>query len=94
MKFNKRKCQVLHLGWNSLRQQELLGAILVRSSLAEKALELDTSLTMSQQCVLEAILGCIRQSVASSLGEVILSLCPAQVRSLPRVQCPGLGSSV
>lgn len=49
---------------------------------------------MSQQCVLAAFLGYIRQSAASSLGEVILSLCSAQVRSLPRVQCPGLGSSV
>lgn len=37
-----------------------------RSSFAEKALELDTQLTMSQQCALagkKAILGCIRQSV-------------------------------
>ncbi|RMC15552.1 hypothetical protein DUI87_07748 [Hirundo rustica rustica] len=60
----------------------MLGVILLRSSFAEKALELDTQLTMSQKCVLagkKAILGCIRQSVASSLGEVILSLGSAQV---------------
>lgn len=90
MKFNKGKCQVHLLGENSLRQQEILGAILLRSSFAEKALELDTELTMRQQRVLagkKAILDCIRLSVASSLGEVILSLCSAQVRSLPAVLC-------
>lgn len=75
----------------------MLGAILLRSSFAKKALELDTQLTTSLQCVLAGkkfTLACIRQSAASSLGEVILSLCSVQVRSLPRVLCPGLGSSV
>ncbi|TRZ25011.1 hypothetical protein HGM15179_002116 [Zosterops borbonicus] len=50
--------------------------MLLRSSFAEKALELDTELTMRQQRVLagkKAILDCIRLSVASSLREVILS---------------------
>jgi len=45
----------------------------------------DTSLTISQQCGLEAkkgngTLGCIRQNIASRLREVILSLCSALVK--------------
>ncbi|KAK4825178.1 hypothetical protein QYF61_024658 [Mycteria americana] len=71
--FNK----VLHLGRNSPKHQDRLGADQLGSSFAEKALELlvDTKLTMSQQRALVAmvansILGCIRKSIASRCGRI------------------------
>ncbi|KAK4810448.1 hypothetical protein QYF61_004228 [Mycteria americana] len=72
MKFNKGKCQVLHLGRNNPTHQYMLGADQLESSSAEKALGVlvDTKLTTSQQCTLatkkaNSLLGCIRKSVAS-----------------------------
>ncbi|GAB0209022.1 mitochondrial enolase superfamily member 1 [Grus japonensis] len=87
MQFNKGKCQVLHLGRNNPRHQYMLGATQLESSFAEKDLEfvVETKLNMSQQCALTAkaangILGCIRQSIASRLREVIFPLYSALVR--------------
>ncbi|GAB0210381.1 mitochondrial enolase superfamily member 1, partial [Grus japonensis] len=88
MKFNKGKCQALHLWRNNPMHQYMLEANRLESSFAEKnlgGLLVDTKLNMSQQCALAAkkadgILGCIRRSVASRSREVILSLLSALVR--------------
>ena len=72
VKLSKGKCQVLPLGRNSPRHQDLLGATQLERSLAEMALGVleETELTMGQQCTLTAkaatsLLSCIRQSLAS-----------------------------
>ncbi|GAB0179881.1 mitochondrial enolase superfamily member 1 [Grus japonensis] len=78
MKFNKRKCKVLHLGRNNPIHQGMLRATQMENCLAENDLGflVDTKLNMSQQCALAAkkangILGYIRQS---RLREMILLL--------------------
>ncbi|GAB0185800.1 hypothetical protein GRJ2_001045300 [Grus japonensis] len=87
MKFIKEKCKVLHLEKNKPRHQCVLVATQLESSLAEKDLGVlvDTRLDMSQQHALAAkkangVLGCIRQSIASRLREVILPLYSALAR--------------
>jgi len=79
MKFNKRKCRVLHLGRNNPMHQYRLRADLLESSSVERDLGVlvDDKLTMNQQVPLVAkkangILGCIRKSVASRSREVLL----------------------
>ena len=92
VKFNKEKCKVLHLGRNNPMHQYMLGAVQLESSLAEKDLGVlvDIKLAVGQQWapaakVVNGILGCIRQNVASRLREVILPLCSALVR--PQLEC-------
>ncbi|KAK4827311.1 hypothetical protein QYF61_016561 [Mycteria americana] len=80
MKFNEEKCKVLPLGRNNPRHQVMLGDTQLESSLARKDLGVlvDTKLNMSQK--VNSNLGCVRQSIASRLREVILPLYSVLVR--------------
>ncbi|PKU48658.1 rna-directed dna polymerase from mobile element jockey-like [Limosa lapponica baueri] len=92
IKFSKGKCKVLHLGRSNPMHQYMLEATQLESSSAEKDLGVlvNTKLNMSQQCVLapkkaNGVLGCVIQSTASKLREVIPPLYSLQVR--PNLEC-------
>ena len=85
----KKSCRALPLERNSPTPQNMLAANILESSVAEKDLgvPVDTKLSMSQQHTLAArkansLLGCIGNTIASRLREVILPLYSALMRHI------------
>ncbi|KAK4829364.1 hypothetical protein QYF61_003291 [Mycteria americana] len=81
MKFNKNKCQILHLGWIWVRR----GVAGEQPCRKGPGVLVDSRLNTSQQCALAAkranhILGCIKHSITSRSKEVIIPLYLALVQ--------------
>ena len=87
MKFNKSKCQILHLQWGIPAYMYKLGDECLESSSTERDLRVwvDGMLNMSQECALTAkrtnrVLGYITHSVDNQSREVIVPVCTALLR--------------
>lgn len=101
MWFNEKKCKVLHQERNRPSQQCMLRATQLESSWAENnwGFLIDTKMNMSEQCAFalkknSAIMGCIKQSIASRLRKVIFFPYSALERPHLGALCPVLISSV
>ena len=100
MKFSKAKCEILLLGQDNPKHRYKLSGEWLESSPEERDLGVlvDERFSMSQQRALAAqkancVLKCIRRSVISRSGEVILYLCSALLcQNPPGVPLPVLGS--
>lgn len=84
MKFNKERCEVLHLRRNNTRHQYMLGSTQLESVLAEMDLgghqaEHEPAQSPSAKKT-NYILGCIRQSITSRSRVVIFPLYSALMR--------------
>jgi len=87
MKFNKSKCQILHLGQGNPGYASKLGDQRLESSPEERVwlVWVDDKFNMSQQCAVAAnttnrVLGCIKHSIATQSKEVIVPLYTALVQ--------------
>lgn len=79
MKFNKRKCWILQLGWGNPKHVYALGYARLENSFVERDLGVmvDDRLKMSQQCALTTEKSTVhRHSIASKPREVIVLLYP------------------
>ncbi|KAJ7411541.1 hypothetical protein WISP_102391 [Willisornis vidua] len=81
MRFNQKKCKMLHLGWGNPQHQYRLGDKQMKSTPVKKDLEVmvDERTDMSWQCAFAAqkansFLGCSERTVPSRLSEVTLPL--------------------
>ncbi|KAK4825406.1 LOW QUALITY PROTEIN: hypothetical protein QYF61_027172 [Mycteria americana] len=79
MRFNKDKCEVLHLGKHNPGVQHNLGSTRLGSSFVERdlAVPVDDKLNMSEECAAAAkkgnrMLGCINKGITSRDKEVII----------------------
>ncbi|GAB0181394.1 mitochondrial enolase superfamily member 1 [Grus japonensis] len=87
MKFNKSKCEILHMGKHNPGVQHRLGSTWLGSSSVERDLGVlaDNKLNTSEQCAATAkkinrMLGCIKKGITSSNKEVIIPLYSVLVR--------------
>ncbi|KAJ7411880.1 RNA-directed DNA polymerase from mobile element jockey-like protein [Willisornis vidua] len=87
-KFNKRKCQILHLGWDNPGCMYRLGNESLESSATERDLGVlvNVKLNMNQQCPGSQegnhVLGGIRQSITSRSKEGIVLLSASALEQL------------